>query len=128
MVNTITAIANPMISGMNVLLIMAGMSKPEALWMVTMSGSPGLKRLPPAEQPSTNVAPAMTGCHRAASIMGMSIGPTAAAEAVWLVIAILVKKPMRQPPGTNKNRMVRMGAMSKRTMCLSAPMVRNKKA
>jgi hypothetical protein len=54
--------------------------------------------------------------------------PTDAATAVWLVMAMFVRKPTMQPPGTSSHLMRRMGAMSSRTISRSAPMARKMKA
>ena len=56
---------------------------------------------------------------------GTRIGPTAAATAVWLVIAILVMKPTAQPPGIKSQRARFTGESSSRTIARSQPVARN---
>ena len=64
----------------------------------------------------------------AARISGMRMGATAAATAVWLVIAMFDTKPARQPIGIRSHHARRAGARSSCTISRSQPVARNTNA
>jgi len=98
-----------------------------ASWIATRSASPGLHRFP-HDDPSNNVAAATTGGNRAASNSGTKIGPTAAAAAVWLLIAMFVKNATAHPPGRSNHPARRSGFNNARTIARSQPVARNTSA
>ena len=82
-VSTIVATIKEIMFGRNAAVRMSPVSTFTLALMATISGSPGLKRLPPTLHPRSNVPAAANGAYPDAIINGMRIGPTAAAEAVW---------------------------------------------
>ena len=63
-------------------LITSALSTDVTSLIVTISGSPGLKRFPPTEHPTNRVTAAANGEYPAERMIGISTGPNAAADAV----------------------------------------------